>query len=465
MLLEACEAYIGAELLKREGQLKAATAENRFAALAHRIDEIQQAVQVLKTGSKKPPGTLASGEDAVVVCGGYEECADRLIFPYGKHFESFADSHQVRHMTILADGVVENPEKVLYLGGKFNINDSADLKSQSTKKLKEELEERLGAGATKEWVQRHGDSQDSLIQGLMGQERDVKLPERALLSFPQLHTMPYDKASSHVKVFPNSNFVYKRDNGTYGVAHCWPVKFNDTFRSNFKLSRTNPNPSRFSPRAASEFSRCLARIFPSESLNRKGGGLLSKLCCATKAESGAFSVGSCDILYASSSRWNSMPVLIGTTAQLIAYLRVRPALRERLQIVKLLPTGFATRVVVPKKGPEKFKYFTLQPRGKQVIYMKQGYETMASCKPYDLFLVDCVMGAQYGPETEKPAEGLAVGDQTSSVCLKEYEKDEAEGSMKGVAHTQSDASGRSVYVPATTEPRRSLPASTGSVSA
>jgi hypothetical protein len=58
-----------------------------------------------------------------------------------------------------------------------------------------------------------------------------------------------------------------------------------------------------------------------------------------------------------------------------------------------------------------------------------------------------------------------VGDQTSSVCLKEYEKDEAEGSMKGVAHTQSDASGRSVYVPAMTEPRRSLPASTGSVSA
>jgi hypothetical protein len=53
----------------------------------------------------------ATPGDKVKAYGGFEERADRLIFHYGDHFTQFAEKLEVFHMTILANGVIENPKK------------------------------------------------------------------------------------------------------------------------------------------------------------------------------------------------------------------------------------------------------------------------------------------------------------------------------------------------------------------
>jgi hypothetical protein len=64
--------------------------------------------KLVSVGSTKLEATPG---DKVKVYGGFEERADRLIYHYGDHFKQYAEKLRVFHMTILANGVVENPKK------------------------------------------------------------------------------------------------------------------------------------------------------------------------------------------------------------------------------------------------------------------------------------------------------------------------------------------------------------------
>ena len=135
------------------------------------------------------------------------------------------------------------------------------------------------------------------------------------------------------------------DNKTYGVTHCWPIKYNDEFRKKFEIYNYNPDESRFSPRAAAEMVQCMARLFPRR--HAQAASVLRNLGCGMSAEDELES----KLLYAMGEQWNDKTVLVGSVPELIAYLRARPALRQYLGIVHMLPFGFVAGITV--QGEDK----------------------------------------------------------------------------------------------------------------
>lgn len=384
------------ERLKQEGPLSASTAHSKLNKLSSKVDEFESSIQervdaialsVRQYGRTSAQGAspqshrssvaalsqrgnfglskrveaVADAEDPVQVYRGFVERAYRILFPYGKYAHLFNQNKDVRHMTILDNGVIENEVNRLYIGGKFTDEDRKDLKALSLKALEKMLKSRIEKGQVEA-----KECKDKLeyIDALMGTDRELDLTERSLIAFPFLQTMGERAARKHIAVGPNSDFVRHRADGTYGVSHCWPVKYNDAFMKKFKCSTTNPDLSKFSPRKAHEFRECMARLF---------GPLPAD----------------CQLVYATSAMTNETRALVGTVEQLVEFLRARPQIMAEMKIKKLYPDGFKATVDVPKKPPSE-KLFKMAPDGRQqVIYVKKGYETMASCKPLDLFHKDC----------------------------------------------------------------------------
>lgn len=385
-LLQKMLAKVEKDMLKREGALTASTGKDLIGTnlqanlrdlatlLEARIDaKLEVLTDHLHPSGSGPregdapdppqPQKARVGETgkAVKVYAGFVERADRLIFPYGEYREHFKDpDRKVYHMTILRNGVVENPKKRLYLGGNFTEKDREDLCCQTGDALRDMLDKRKG----KEVVEKCSTNED-LINALMGTERETDLDQRALCAFPFQQSMEDKVAGQHRLVDPNNKFVRdNRSDGTYGLSHCWPVKYNAKWKEQFKTTDKNPNKSYFSPRMAAEYRECMALLF----------GELSKPC---------------KVLYCTKTTVNETKALVGTAEQLIDFLRVRPKLQEELKIIKLFPDGFTTRVTVKGRADTE-KQFRMQSDGQaQVVYMKFGHETMGCCKPLTLFYKDC----------------------------------------------------------------------------
>jgi hypothetical protein len=261
----------------------------------------------------------------------------------------------------------------------------------------------------------------TLISALMGKPRDVSLPDRALCAFPMMQEIPKERAKEHVDVKPNALFVRKRDNGKYGVTHCWPVKYNAQFQKNFNVFKKNPDPTRFSPRAAGEFLECMHRLFSPAAAS--SSSLFRRLLCGGSVAADSNWVGSNYLRFATSTKWNERTTLVGTAEQIVSYLRARPKLQENMGILRMLPGGFIANIIVNGKVQDTTKRFTMVNDGtQQVAYMKKGWETMACVKPFDLFEYDCKLGVplEENAEARAPAPGLDPHDRTSHVVLKEH---------------------------------------------
>ena len=255
------------------------------------------------------------------------------------------------------------------------------------KKLKEELEEHTALGGKEEATRLtdKGSEKADFVQALMGKPRDLNLPDRALCAFPMLQTIPNEKALQHLESRPNNIFVFKRDNGTCGVVHCWPIKFNKQFQSRFIISEKNPDPAKFSPRMASEMNIAMQKLF--------GGAKRSGLLACFGGQGGG---GGAKLKYCSSTSWNAKTCLTGTAPEMIAFLRQDPKLQQHFAIVKLLPDGYIVRVKIKGKfsKEKEFHMASSSAREQHVVYVKQGYEEMASVKPLDLFYYDCEFGRE-----------------------------------------------------------------------
>lgn len=121
--------------------------------------------KVVTDKSTMESGTVESSDeyDEVHVHDGYNEKVARLIFPYADKFAGVPRSGPLMHMTILANGAIENTPKELVLAG------------------------------------------------------DKVQQERALCSFPFRQTMDAGKADEHMKNDPHRNFVWRREDGSYAV--------------------------------------------------------------------------------------------------------------------------------------------------------------------------------------------------------------------------------------------------------
>lgn len=71
--------------------------------------------------------------------------------------------------------------------------------------------------------------------------------------------MAAEAAAQHIDA--SNPFVWRRQDSTFAVVHCWPVKYNDAFRQTFTCSETNPDTEAFQPEAAAEFAQAMRRLF------------------------------------------------------------------------------------------------------------------------------------------------------------------------------------------------------------
>ena len=456
-LLTHCSSYVEAELLKREGALSASTSKSSFGLLEDQLVQLKGKLETMEAKFESMTLTLnkASGgnwysnvqsslpqlstrrtlwgkltavrsdvgltqANVARAYGGFDETAERLIFHYGEYYQGDAEKHVVHHMTILANGVIENPKKQLFLGGVFN---EAELQAMNEKQLEKELKDH-DEGLAKQL----SGNKAKLVASLVGKARDLRLKDRALAAFPMRQDILKENVKQHLDTEPNNVFVRKRANGTYGVTHCWPIKFNDKFKETFDIvSLTNPDESRFSPRAAAEYLDCMARLFNPPV--KKGPSLLSAFCRGSGSRPSTSAKGK--MYYASKSTFNNRTAIVGTAPQIIEYLRERPLLQEDLGIVKMFPNGFVTEIVINGEATGKTKQFHMANDGtEQVVYVKVGYETMTSVKPLDLFKYDCKFGKELevDRDSRQPASrlarpGIADNDRTSEAVLKKHEKD------------------------------------------
>ena len=290
----------------------------------------------------KATGSLessASGQQAsgVIVHDGFHEEASRLVFPYADHFQHLPANPAQR--TFLPSGVSENEPKKLPI----YVDDEAPDKAKGEPDM------------TRDEMRR-------------------KLQTRALTSYPYAQQVPM-RIGQVIMYETGDAYVYKRDNGEYGLSQVWPIKFNEQFKKSFTCSTANPDPKIFNPQAVADFEHTMNRLF--------GDGATDRV----------------PVVYAQSTRTNTLPLYRGTSEQLQCYLRANPAAVDKLKIAKLYPGGFVAVVSVggnPSKGevPKKdsFKHFDLTPGETYVLYTKQGYESMACVKSAFAFEKECSLG-------------------------------------------------------------------------
>jgi len=293
---------------------------------------------------------------------GFAESAHRIVYAYSDKLSHLSENEAPVHTTILASGLVENEPKPLCVGGVWT---RAELEAKEEDEILDHIE-------------RHGitmpgnASNDDRIAQLVGKDRDVYLRDRALIAFPQKQTMTAEVADPYIDVLPHSNFVWRREDGTFAVVHCWPVKYNDKFRKEFKCSLENPDESIFEPAAATEFLQAMVNLFGPDAAQ-------------------------VPILYVTRVTHNPNVAIVGTRASLVEYLSSNTELQQQMGVVKVWRDGFLSKVH-SKGRSDRVKWFSIPPEGEHVIYVKAGFETMATVKPLELFTKDCV----FGPPTNGP---------------------------------------------------------------
>uniref|UniRef100_A0A7S4N3G6 Uncharacterized protein n=1 Tax=Prymnesium polylepis TaxID=72548 RepID=A0A7S4N3G6_9EUKA len=210
--------------------------------------------------------------------------------------------------------------------------------------------------------------QQSMIDVLVGKDRETTLSERALITYPAAQTMAASAAEAHLGKSPNSHFVWQRDDGTVAVVHCWSVKFNDNFKASFKCTTKNPDRTVFTPRMEGEFKRAMRQLF---------GDAAQKV----------------PIVFARKISHNSSLVISGNRAALVDFLRSRTDVWDALGIVQLYSDHFVTNVTRSGRVYKRMK-FTIPLQGQSVIYRKDGFDSMACVKPLFLFNAECERGPQ-----------------------------------------------------------------------
>jgi len=328
----------------------------------------------------------------VHVYDGFHETCSRIVFPYADKMMHLASQRPPIHMTILASGAIRNDAAPLYLGGAWK---DSELESKTDKELADISKEHTAQ-------QELPTHREELIEALVGTDRDPSLRDSALMAHTSVQTMQPAAAAAHLGISPNGNFVWPRDDGTIAVVHCWRAKYNDTFRTAFNCSKTNPDKSVFSPRMVTEFRQAMRAVFGP-------------------------AADSISLVYARKTARNPHLVLVGTQEALLEFLRSRSDVVSALGIVEVTADGFLAKVSIEGKSKRWTKRFAIAEQGRSVIYVKEGFESYCCSKPLFLFNADC----QFGPEISKRSDLMyKLSDEHSWRSI-------ADGSVAGMPTTGS----------------------------
>jgi len=207
-----------------------------------------------------------------------------------------------------------------------------------------------------------------LPTGDIENDKDLKPnSEGGLVSF----TYHQSINAANVGELAQTPFVWQRPDGSYAVVQTWKVSINEEFQKSFTISSENPNEGKFGLQPAEEFKMALAGLFGDVVVKELG------------------------IKYCHKVTQNTKPALVGSSEKLMEFIKSNATIRQELDLLEVgkdanadEPLSFVGRGV-DGKGKEFSKAFTMSPNTMYVVYVKQGWETMACVKPLHQFEKEC----------------------------------------------------------------------------
>lgn len=163
------------------------------------------------------------------------------------------------------------------------------------------------------------------------------------------------------KSLAETPFVWKRDDGSFGLSQMWPACIDHAFQQEFEVfAGVNPDPLKFQPQAEAEFRETIIRLFGSQARHHQ-------------------------ILFCRKCTVNDSPVLIGTSEKLIQHLQAQPQMLPRLGIARL---GDSTSFVAEgtnAKGEQIEKEVFMAPGERYAVYRLSGPSGLGCAVPYAQF--------------------------------------------------------------------------------
>lgn len=204
--------------------------------------------------------------------------------------------------------------------------------------------------------------------------------EKALTTFPFPQFLDRAKAQRHLK----TDFVWRKEEDIYPLAHIWTIKYNDDFRENFQVLTENPDAEMFSPEAVENFYVAVTRLFGKEARKHK-------------------------IRYCTKTTRNLDLTFVGTPSQIKQFLET-PGVKESLDINNVEGNEIHVKTI-DKKGHVGTKTFNLGDADdvEQVLYKRNGYSSFMCIKPLSLFEKDCVLQGQVTDFNSSVAPVYPVG--------------------------------------------------------
>merc|ERR1712107_707474 len=199
----------------------------------------------------------------------------------------------------------------------------------------------------------------------MGKEKG-----KGLVTYPYAQFLDEDKAQEGLQ----TPYVWKGDDGKFNLVQVWTINYNETFRSTFTESDTNPDPNVFEQKAVENLQKAAVDVFGDEAMN-------------------------VPIKYVSKETTTNQVVYQGTTEQILAFLD-QPGIKEFLDVKSvdgknITVTTFQLESPVcgcsfcgPKKGKQTFT-LSSDLSEKQVLYQRKGFTKFWCFKTIDQFSQEC----------------------------------------------------------------------------
>lgn len=164
------------------------------------------------------------------------------------------------------------------------------------------------------------------------------------------------------KSLAETPFVWKRDDGSFGLSQTWPARIDQAFQHEFEVfPGVNPDPVKFQPQAEAEFRETLVRLFGSQARHHQ-------------------------ILFCRKCTVNDSPVLIGTSEKLIQHLQEQPQMLPRLGIARLRDSASFVAEGTDAKGERFEKEVFMDPGEEYAVYRLSGPSGLGCAVPHVQFV-------------------------------------------------------------------------------
>jgi len=197
------------------------------------------------------------------------------------------------------------------------------------------------------------------------------MKKQGLLSPACLQSVAFEVAQQPVNVadgmfagksLAETPFVWKRDDGSFGLSQTWPARIDQAFQHEFEVfPGVNPDPVKFQPQAEAEFRETLVRLFGSQARHHQ-------------------------ILFCRKCTVNDSPVLIGTSEKLIQHLQEQPQMLPRLGIARLRDSASFVAEGTDAKGERFEKEVFMAPGEKYAVYRLSGPSGLGCAVPHVQFV-------------------------------------------------------------------------------